>query len=109
MSQAKLNFSRAEFDQRLMKTRQEMQQRGIDLLIVSDPSNMNWLTGYDGWSFYVDEAQKLLRKMSHQPTTEVVQIAWKEKLNPQILQFQNKWGTTPVLEEALQKFPPHAY
>ena len=55
MSQAKLNFSRAEFDQRLMKTRQEMQQRGIDLLIVSDPSNMNWLTGYDGWSFYVHQ------------------------------------------------------
>ena len=55
MSQAKLNFSRAEFDQRLMKTRQEMQQLGIDMLIVSDPSNMNWLTGYDGWSFYVHQ------------------------------------------------------
>jgi hypothetical protein len=58
---------------------------------------------------FADEAQKLLRKMSHQPTTEVEQIAWKEKLNSQSLQFQNKWGTTPVLEEALQKFPPHAY
>ena len=55
MSQAKLNFSRAEFEQRLLKTRQEMQRRGIDLLIVSDPSNMNWLTGYDGWSFYVHQ------------------------------------------------------
>lgn len=58
---------------------------------------------------FADEAQKLFRKMSHQPTTEVEQIAWKEKLNSQSLQFQNKWGTTPVLEEALQKFPPHAY
>ena len=28
MSQAKLNFSRAEFEQRLLKTRQEMQRRG---------------------------------------------------------------------------------
>ena len=55
MSHAKLNFSRIEFDQRLTKTRQEMQQREIDLLIVSDPSNMNWLTGYDGWSFYVHQ------------------------------------------------------
>src|SRR3546814_9080919 len=27
----------------------------IDLLIVSDPSNMAWLTGYDGWSFYVHQ------------------------------------------------------
>ena len=28
---------------------------GIDLLIVTDPSNMHWLTGYDGWSFYVHQ------------------------------------------------------
>lgn len=27
----------------------------IELLIVSDPSNMAWLTGYDGWSFYVHQ------------------------------------------------------
>ena len=32
-----------------------MQQKNIDLLIVSDPSNMAWLTGYDGWSFYVHQ------------------------------------------------------
>ena len=25
-------------------------------MIVSDPSNMGWLTGYDGWSFYVHQA-----------------------------------------------------
>ena len=30
-------------------------RRGIELLIVSDPSNMHWLTGYDGWSFYVHQ------------------------------------------------------
>jgi ectoine hydrolase len=45
MPTPKLHFSRAEFDARIAKTRQQMQQRGIDLLIVSDPSNMNWLTG----------------------------------------------------------------
>lgn len=33
-----------------------MEGRGIDLIIVSDPSNMAWLTGYDGWSFYVHQA-----------------------------------------------------
>lgn len=32
-----------------------MEAKGIDVLIVSDPSNMNWLTGYDGWSFYVHQ------------------------------------------------------
>ncbi len=40
---------------RIDKTRSEMMRRGIDTLIVTDPSNMNWLTGYDGWSFYVHQ------------------------------------------------------
>ncbi|MFN7224970.1 MAG: ectoine hydrolase DoeA [Paracoccaceae bacterium] len=52
----KLKFSKDEFSLRLDKTRREMAVRGLDCLIVSDPSNMNWLTGYDGWSFYVHQA-----------------------------------------------------
>lgn len=50
-----LSFTRAEYDQRLAKTRAAMQRTGIDLLVSSDPSNMAWLTGYDGWSFYVHQ------------------------------------------------------
>lgn len=50
-----LHFSKAEFQARIAKTRDEMARRGIDTLIVTDPSNMNWLTGYDGWSFYVHQ------------------------------------------------------
>ncbi len=52
---AALNFDRAEYAQRLAKTRAAMQRDGIDLLIVCDPSNMAWLSGYDGWSFYVPQ------------------------------------------------------
>lgn len=48
-------FSTKEYEQRLKKTRTSMEQRGLDLLIVTDPSNMAWLTGYDGWSFYVHQ------------------------------------------------------
>jgi ectoine hydrolase len=50
-----LHFSRAEYAARLAKTRTAMEKAGIDLLLVSDPSNMAWLTGYDGWSFYVHQ------------------------------------------------------
>lgn len=50
-----LHFSRDEYRARLEKTRSEMHMRNLDLLIVTDPSNMNWLTGYDGWSFYVHQ------------------------------------------------------
>jgi ectoine hydrolase len=52
----KLNFSVEEYNERLAKTRKAMQFKGIDTLVVSDPSNMSWLTGYDGWSFYVHQA-----------------------------------------------------
>ncbi len=55
MIEPNLNFSRAEFAGRLGKTRAAMQRAGIELLVVTDPSNMHWLTGYDGWSFYVHQ------------------------------------------------------
>lgn len=55
-SDARLPFSRAEYAARIERTRAEMARRGLDTLIVSDPSNMAWLTGYDGWSFYVHQA-----------------------------------------------------
>ncbi|NKB54084.1 MAG: ectoine hydrolase DoeA [Rhizobiaceae bacterium] len=51
-----LLFSEAEYQNRLSRARERMVQSGLDALIISDPSNMNWLTGYDGWSFYVHQA-----------------------------------------------------
>jgi len=53
--QANLHFSREEFAARLQKTRDAMNARQIDCLVVVDPSNMAWLTGYDGWSFYTHQ------------------------------------------------------
>ena len=50
-----LPFSSDEYAQRLAKTRAEMAILGLDALFVTDPSNMAWLTGYDGWSFYVHQ------------------------------------------------------
>jgi ectoine hydrolase len=55
MTSAALSFDRMEYAQRIAKTRAAMAARGVDLLIVTDPSNMAWLTGYDGWSFYVHQ------------------------------------------------------
>jgi len=48
-------FSMAEYDRRITKTRAAMVRAGIDALFVTDPSNQAWLTGYDGWSFYVHQ------------------------------------------------------
>ena len=52
---AQAPFRQAEYDRRIAKTRRAMAAAGIDLLFVTDPSNQAWLTGYDGWSFYVHQ------------------------------------------------------
>jgi ectoine hydrolase len=33
-----------------------MDDAGVEVIVVTDPSNMAWLTGYDGWSFYTHQA-----------------------------------------------------
>jgi len=48
-------FNKDEFVSRLKKVKMEMINKKIDLLIITDPSNMNYLTGYDAWSFYVPQ------------------------------------------------------
>jgi len=48
-------FSSSEFSNRLEKTKASMIKNNIEVLIITDPSNMNYLTGYDGWSFYVPQ------------------------------------------------------
>ena len=45
-------FSKEEYKERLKKVQKSMQEKGIELLISSDTANMNYLTGYDAWSFY---------------------------------------------------------
>ncbi len=48
-------FSQEEYRSRIQKTKEQMDRQGIELLLVTDPANMNYLTGYDGWSFYVHQ------------------------------------------------------
>ncbi|MDG1431276.1 MAG: M24 family metallopeptidase [Paracoccaceae bacterium] len=48
-------FSQLEYDRRIAKTRTAMSVAGIEVLFITDPSNQAWITGYDGWSFYVHQ------------------------------------------------------
>lgn len=48
-------FQADEYVGRVVRAKKEMESRGLDLLMVCDPSNMNWLTGYDGISYYVPQ------------------------------------------------------
>lgn len=48
-------FTKAEYSARLAKAKARMAEVGLDVLVVTEPANMGWLTGYDGWSFYTPQ------------------------------------------------------
>ena len=52
---ALLPFDRTEYLERIANAKRRMDAAGIDVLLVSDPCNMNYLTGYDATSYYVHQ------------------------------------------------------
>src|SRR6056297_1962335 len=48
-------FEKKEYKKRLKKVKEKMDRDGIEVLLASHPANLNYLTGYDGWSFYVHQ------------------------------------------------------
>ncbi|MFK0692141.1 M24 family metallopeptidase [Mesorhizobium sp. IMUNJ 23033] len=48
-------FSQQEYRQRTARLRQQMAAHGMDALLVMNEYNMNYLTGYDGYSEYVPQ------------------------------------------------------
>ncbi|PFP29239.1 ectoine hydrolase DoeA [Bacillus sp. AFS073361] len=55
-----MSFSTIEYKERIRKTKERMIQKGIDVLLITDPANINYLSGYDGWSFYVHQMLVLI-------------------------------------------------
>ena len=41
-----------EYAARQQRVRRRMAQQGLDVLLVTDPANLYYLTGYNAWSFY---------------------------------------------------------
>ena len=39
-------FPASEYDQRQLLLRAALAERGLDVVVVGDPSNINWLTGF---------------------------------------------------------------
>lgn len=62
---ARIPFQTSEYERRLGRTRERMREAGLDALFVTDPANMNYLTGYESWSFYVH--QGVLVTQDHDP------------------------------------------
>ena len=87
-------FDRLEYDERLRRTRERMAARGIDVLVVTDPANMNYLTGYDGWSFYT-------------PQGVVVGIGGETLLFTRLMDANGARVTTFLGDDQILGFPDH--
>src|SRR5687768_12934233 len=48
-------FPVQEYRDRIEKTKARMRLAGIEALWVTSPPNINYLCGYDAWSFYVHQ------------------------------------------------------
>lgn len=48
-------FSPEEYDARLAGVRARMARQGLSALLVTDPANLYYLTGYNAWSFYTPQ------------------------------------------------------
>ena len=48
-------FEKAEYLERLKKVKKSMADKGIDVLLITDPANMCYVTGHNAWSFYVHQ------------------------------------------------------
>ena len=100
-----MNFSLEEFKKRINNTKKSMTKKGIDILIITDPSNMNYLTGYDGWSFYVPQVV-IISLDSEDP----VWIGRKQDANgAKITTFLNDENILGYPEKFIQSPPIHPF
>jgi Xaa-Pro aminopeptidase len=61
----KLVFSESEYKRRLDNVKCEMEARNIDVLLINDPANLAYLTGYETTGY--DFLQPLVISLLHQP------------------------------------------
>jgi ectoine hydrolase len=98
-------FSQSEFEIRLNKIKSSMQKKDLDLIIITDPSNMNYTTGYDGWSFYVP--QGVIISLDHN------QPIWFGRMQDSkgaiITTFLKKENILGYPEDLIQDSPKHPY
>ena len=100
-----MNFTKQEFSSRLNNVKNGMLKNDIEILILSDPSNMNYLTGYDGWSFYVP--QGVIVSLDKD---EPIWFGRKQDANgARITTFLNEDSILGYPENLIQAPPSHPY
>jgi ectoine hydrolase len=52
-------FAPEEYRRRIRESQRRMSAAGVDVLLIASPENINYLTGYAGWSFYTPQLAML--------------------------------------------------
>src|SRR5699024_65925 len=96
-------FSVEEYKERLKRTKSKMEEKGLDLLIVTDPANMNYLTGFDGWSFYVHQC--LIVALDRE---EPIWVGRGQDANAaEITSYLNEENVIPYTDDYVQSLVKH--
>ena len=85
-------FGPEEFAERLGRVQQRMAERGWAALVVADPANLYYLTGYNAWSFYV-------------PQCAVVPAEGEPHLFLRAMDAQGATHTAVLPEERIHAYP----
>jgi len=100
-----MNFPLEEFKKRINDTKLSMNEKSIEVLVCTDPSNMYYLTGYDGWSFYVPQAV-IVSLDSEEP----IWIGRKQDANgAKVTTFLNEENILGYPEKLIQCPPDHPF
>lgn len=88
-----LPFTKEEYLERLGKVKIAMEKNGVDILFLTEPANMNWVSGYDAMSLY---------------TPQGVIVSLEEEMPYWIGRFQDQAGahiTTWLDDEHIRAYP----
>ena len=98
-------FQKLEYSIRLNMAKKSMQKKGIEVLVLTDPANMYYLTGYDAWSFYVPQA--VIISLDYE---EPIWVGRKQDANgAKITTYLKEENILGYPEELIQSPPSHPF
>ena len=98
-------FTKEEYNSRLIAIKQQMNKKALDILIITDPSNMNYTTGYDGWSFYVP--QGVIIALDHEEPIWFGRM--QDSKGAKVTTFLKEENILGYPEDLIQSPPRHPY
>ena len=98
-------FTKEEYSSRLIAIKQQMNKRALEILIITDPSNMNYTTGYDGWSFYVP--QGVIISLDHEEPIWFGRM--QDSKGAKVTTFLKEENILGYPEHLIQDPPQHPY